>query len=290
MFQSLGAGCGAHFVTITAFMSGALSHARAIARIGWILSSTAVLLSARLVALPLAWAAPAAESRVLAMLVRAWARAVSWGIGLRSAIHGTPPGPPVLLVTNHLSYVDILVLLAVCPGVFVAKSEVAGWPGLGLLARSAGTLFVDRRRKRDLPRVIGEMSRLLREGRWVLFFPEATSSPGERVLPFRASLFEAAIRSRVPVATASLRYQVDGAGDPAQVVCWWGPMTFPDHVYRLLRLQGIRATLRFGREGLFAGDREALARAARRGVEALFQPTQAGSALGTAPVPAAGSA
>jgi 1-acyl-sn-glycerol-3-phosphate acyltransferase len=236
--------------------------------------TTALLLSLRLVALPLHWIAPRADAQLLATLVRIWARAVARLIGLRCDVEGAPPRAPVLLVSNHLSYVDVLVLLRVWSGVFVAKSEVAGWPGFGPLARLVGTLFVDRRRKRELPGVIDAMARRLRAGGSVLFFPEATSSPGERVLPFRAPLFEAAILSRVAVAPAALHYEVEGAADPAEAVCWWGPMTFPDHLYRLLRLRGVRATLCFGSERFLAEDRELLALAAQRGVESLFRPTR----------------
>jgi 1-acyl-sn-glycerol-3-phosphate acyltransferase len=133
---------------------------------------------------------------------------------------------------NHLGYLDILMLATQVDAPFVAKAEVAHWPVIGLLCRSVGTIFIDRARKRDLPRVIDEMVAALQRGRRVIFFPEGTSTSGATVLPFRSPLFEATIRTGVPVRYASLAYCTPKGAPPAhQVVCWWGDMTFIDHVY-----------------------------------------------------------
>lgn len=123
--------------------------------------------------------------------------------------------------------------------------------------------------------MIEVMSTRLRNGGSVLFFPEGTSSPGALVLPFRSSLFEAAMRSGAPVAAAALHYEVIGADDlAADAVCWWGGMTFPDHAYRMLGLPAVRATLCFGTKRLRAGDRKTLSRSTREEVMALFSSTQ----------------
>ncbi|TXT18635.1 MAG: 1-acyl-sn-glycerol-3-phosphate acyltransferase, partial [Planctomycetota bacterium] len=98
--------------------------------------------------------------------------------------------PPVsgCLVSNHLSYLDIVVLGAAQPLVFVAKSEVAQWPVLGWLAQAGGTLFIERARRADVKRVSESMAYSVKQGAVVAFFPEGTSSDGQSVLPFRSSL------------------------------------------------------------------------------------------------------
>lgn len=250
---------------------------------GLIIATSAALVVSRLLVAPILWAAPASKDRAQVWLSQVWARALVGILGFRCRVEGRPPSPPVLLVSNHLGYVDILVLLRVCPGVFVAKAEVARWPVFGILARLAGTLFVDRERWRDLPQVIAAMTARLGGGQSVFVFPEATSSPGVEVLPFRAALFEASLRSEVPVCGAAIRYELAGsAAAAADTVCWWGEMTFPDHLYRLLQLRGVHATLSFGERRLRGSHREELAVAARREVQSLFDASRQGAlAAGT---------
>ena len=105
-------------------------------------------------------------------------------MGARVESRGSAPKPPFFLVTNHLSYIDVLVLATLVDGVFIAKSDVAGWPILGPVCRSMGTLFVDRRVNRDLPRVITAIDSTLAAGQGVVLFPEGTSTRGEEVTRF----------------------------------------------------------------------------------------------------------
>ncbi|MCS6926751.1 MAG: 1-acyl-sn-glycerol-3-phosphate acyltransferase [Candidatus Binatia bacterium] len=202
-----------------------------------------------------------------------WARRVVALLGLRVNVHGVPPPAPCLFVANHLSYLDIVVLAAQMDAVFVAKAEVARWPVLGLLGRAVGTVFIDRARKRDLPRVIAAMIEVLRRGQRVVFFPEGTSSAGGTVLPFHSPLFEAAVRTGVPVRYASLTYRTICDTPPAsRAVCWWGDMTFARHLYGLLRLSGVQVTLSFGRDTVAADNRKRFAVQARAAVLRLFSP------------------
>jgi 1-acyl-sn-glycerol-3-phosphate acyltransferase len=186
---------------------------------------------------------------------------------MRVRVEGAPPRAPGILVANHLGYVDVIALWTAAPGVFVAKSEVGGWPLVGALGRLFHTLFLDRGRKRDLVRAVAEMERLLASGRGVVFFAEGTSTRGDHVLPFKSSLFEAAVRAGAPVACAGLSYRTRAGARPAEhAVCWWGDMTFPDHVYGLLRLRGFDAELRFAAAPLAGRDRKDLARRAHAAV------------------------
>lgn len=206
-------------------------------------------------------------------ILRAWARCSAWTLGMRVRVEGTPPKRPFLLVANHLSYVDVLVLGSQLGCVFVARGDVGSWPFIGRMCRAGGTIFVRRDSKRDLARVISQMEEALNRDRSVVLFPEGTSSAGDQVLPFRPSLLEVAAGSR-PVWYASLSYETPKSAAPAgTAVCWWGDMTFVDHLIRLFALPGFEARLRFGQEAIQAGDRKELAAKLHQAVSGQFRPT-----------------
>lgn len=173
-----------------------------------------------------------------------------------------------LLVSNHLSYLDILVFSALAPCVFVSKKEVRSWPVYGWLARLAGTIFVDRNRLADAHQANLRMARTLSEGSVVVLFPEGTSSDGTAVLPFRAALLEAAITSREPVSSAHIGYAVEN-GSVETEICYWGTMNFFPHLLRLMSLRGIRAQVRFATDAQRYEDRKMAASATRKLVLAL---------------------
>lgn len=250
-----------------------MSHARAWARfaaLGLVTAAVyALFLGARLAA---ALGLGIARRRQPA-LVRAWARAAAAILGLAIERRGHAPPPPCFLVSNHLSYVDVVVYWNALPCVFLAKSEVARWPIVGWLARSVGTLFIDRARRSDLPRAIRELERALAAGSAVVVFPEGTSSSGERVLPFHPSLFEVASKAGLAVRCASISYSTPpGAPSARESVCWWGDMSFLPHFYRLLGLRNFRAIVDFAPEAVVGRERKELARAAERAVGDRFRP------------------
>ena len=127
-----------------------------------------------------------------------WSRGMLVLLGVRLETHGTPPRAPFVLVSNHLSYLDVLVLASRVPCVFVAQADVAGWPAIGRLCRAADTVFIDRGNKRDIPRVMHRIRGILTSGRGVVLFPEGTTSAGADVGPFRPSLLETAAAADLP--------------------------------------------------------------------------------------------
>ena len=147
-----------------------------------------------------------------------------------------------LLVANHLSYLDILLLSSMTPCVFVAKKEVSRWPVFGWLARMAGTIFVDRKRRRDAVRAIEAIRTALRDGALVVLFPEGTSSDGETVLPFKSSLLEAVSGERVPIYVAAIRYELPD-GNAAEEVCYWGGHTLVAHLWNLMKKRAVDASI-----------------------------------------------
>lgn len=164
-----------------------------------------------------------------------------------------------LLVCNHLSYLDIIVLSSLAPTVFVAKREVQRWPIFGLLASLAGTLFIDRARRCDVRRVNDRIRALLDNGALVVLFPEATSSCGDTVLPFKPPLLEPALRQRHTLSAGCIRYALPD-GDVRVEVCYWGNMTFLPHLLKTLGNRCIHAAVSFNVVSPEVADRKHLAR------------------------------
>jgi 1-acyl-sn-glycerol-3-phosphate acyltransferase len=164
-----------------------------------------------------------------------------------------------LLASNHLSYLDVLVLSSISAAVFVSKSEVRHWPVFGWLARRAGTLFIERAKRGDVARVNDEAERLLESGALLVVFPEGTSSDGREVLPFKSALLEPIVGRRHPLAVAHLSYEVD-EGDAGEDVCYWGDMTFGPHLLKLLTKGRVRAFVTFTAVENSADCRKELAR------------------------------
>lgn len=121
-----------------------------------------------------------------------------------------PDGPGYLVCANHVSFADIFVLDAVLPCRFVAKKEIAGWPVFGWISKGVDTLFIDRQNRRAVLEIGNLMREAVEEGTNVLFFPEGTTSSGERLRPFYANLFQVAASSGAPVLPVCLRYTQNG--------------------------------------------------------------------------------
>jgi 1-acyl-sn-glycerol-3-phosphate acyltransferase len=182
---------------------------------------------------------------------------------------------PLLIVANHCSWLDISVITAVAPVVFVAKLEVAGWPVIGFLARLQRTVFVDRTRRHKTRDVNAEIAQRLAEGDPVLLFGEGTSSDGNRVLPFRSALIgsardalaEAEHTGRVWIQPLSLAY-THRRGMPLSRherprVAWYGKMSLAPHLSGLARGGGVDVSVMWGEPVAFdeQSDRKQVARA-----------------------------
>ena len=175
----------------------------------------------------------------------------------------TGPVPSTgLLVSNHLSYLDVLVFSAITPAVFVAKSEVKYWPVIGWLAKLGGTLFIDRKRRTDVGPLTEEIQTILNQGVLVVLFPEGTSSNGQNVLPFKSALLEPAVQQTHPLAVGCIGYALE-EGDVSEEICYWRDMTFFPHMLNLLSKRAVRASVRFAPFEYSRTDRKELARQLR---------------------------
>lgn len=191
-------------------------------------------------------------------------RRIGRAIGLETHVdgHGIAQG---LLVSNHLSYLDVIVIGALHPCAFLSKAEVRSWPAIGWAARAAGTLFVRRESRADIARAAASISRLIKNGGSVMVFPEGTSTDGSRVLPFHPGVFDSVAGSAALITPIRIAYRLRD-GDPAEEVCYWRDMTFVPHFLRLLGKERVIAEVRIGDPFQALDDRKALARAAHSAV------------------------
>ncbi|MFJ9824562.1 lysophospholipid acyltransferase family protein [Streptomyces sp. NPDC101160] len=159
---------------------------------------------------PLTAPLPAAGRR---FLVRCWCRSVLAAFGVRIRVTGraVPDAGPLLVVANHISWLDVPLIAAVLPGRMLAKREVRGWPVLGRLAALGGTLFIDRDRLRSLPGTVGAMSCVLAGGGRVIVFPEGSTWCGRARGVFRAAAFQAAVDTGSDIQPVRIDYTPVGA-------------------------------------------------------------------------------
>ncbi len=172
------------------------------------------------------------------------ARRVLNGVGIHSVVIGEPPRSGVV-VANHLSYLDIIILSSAMPCFFVAKAEIGRWPFFGKAARAGGTLFLERGSLKSAEKVAARIAERLALPVPVLFFPEGTSTDGREVRPFHSRLFEPAVRAGAPVTTATLRYVLEDGSDE-RALCWYGDAAFLPHLWKALGTAGFTAEVQFG--------------------------------------------
>lgn len=210
--------------------------------------------------------------------MRFWSRGMAFILNIRIKIIGTPPKAPFFLVSNHLSYIDIIPLFLHLRCTFVAKKEVRKWPLLGYMVATMGVIFVDRSRKRDVKRVNDLLRKSLTSYQGVIVFPEGTTSGGDKIFPFRPPLLEFPAAEQIPVHYSSIRYETDErSGDlPAErSVCFYGARDpFHKHVAMLAGNRQINCTIHFSSFPVTAGDRKQLAEQLRKKVSSIFEPMQ----------------
>jgi lyso-ornithine lipid O-acyltransferase len=152
------------------------------------------------------------------------------------------------IASNHLGYLDGIVLGSLFPVIFVTKREVKRWPVIGQLLTLLGTIFVDRENKQNILRVIDRISETLRQGANVLIFPEGTSTNGERLIPFQSAFFAAPLMARASVTPVTITYRFVGE-EPLSAanrdrLYWYGDMSFAPHLWDLLGTNRIEVSVK----------------------------------------------
>jgi 1-acyl-sn-glycerol-3-phosphate acyltransferase len=148
-----------------------------------------------------------------------------------------------VIIANHVSYVDGIVLGSIFPIVFVSKKEVKSWPIIGQWNTLCGTIFINRQRKQTVPSLIEEMTRKLKHEANILLFPEGTSTNGERMLPFQTAPLAAPLRNRSIIVPITLAYKTIEERPVTvanrDLVYWYGDMEFVRHFWRLMSLRSV---------------------------------------------------
>lgn len=206
--------------------------------------------------------------------VQAWSQRMLRILGIPLHVHGRPPVQgPLLLVANHLSWLDILVMHAARHCRFVSKSDVKHWPLIGRLATGAGTLYIEREKRRDAMRVVHHMAESLKAGDIVAVFPEGTTGDGSALLPFHGNLVQAAISAHAPVQPVALRFLDRRTGEDSSAPLYIGDDTLVGSLWRTLAGRPFVAHVHFGEPQVAEGrDRRAWAQDLRGAVERLRNP------------------
>jgi 1-acyl-sn-glycerol-3-phosphate acyltransferase len=215
-----------------------------------------------------------------AVWIHEWCRRIVTAMGIEYRVTGALPTNGAV-VSNHLSYLDILLYSAIAPFIMVAKKDVRSWPLLGWLTAQAGTVYVQR--SEDV--AIGAPKQTHSEvNRWmaeayaadlpVLFFPEGTTTDGSSVLPFRRGLFHSVLSENVPLRVAAISFKLVRRGElePAGTdICFVGDDLFAPHIFGFLGLPKVIAAIEFGEEVLERDDRFVLSQTAHAAVTQLHK-------------------
>ncbi len=226
---------------------------------------------------------PMGARKIICGILGAYARFACWFMGIRVKRVGENEQEEQrrinnLIVSNHLSYTDVLVICAYYPACFVTSVEIRDTPFLGHICKLGGCVFVERRNKRNLGTEIQEVTDALKTGLDVVIFPEATSTNGAEVIRFRRPLFKAAIDSKISIKPITINYRyLDGKEvnlENRDIVFWYGDMTFADHLWGFLKLKKIEVDLCVGKDLQIGeeADYGILAEESHKRVSSLYRP------------------
>jgi 1-acyl-sn-glycerol-3-phosphate acyltransferase len=172
-----------------------------------------------------------------------WMKLVGLSLNLKIETTGEPITGAALVVSNHISWIDIVVIGGLVPGCFIAKSDLLRWPIIGFLTKQSGNIFVKRGNKQQVHETTEQMAWILKQDLKIIAFPEGTTSDGKRVLPFHGSLFHPAILTKMPIQTLVIEY-LDEAQELAPYI---DDDVFIPHLWQILGLSTINVRLNFNK-------------------------------------------
>ena len=202
------------------------------------------------------WRFPRLSSDQQGMHVQAWSVAMLRHLGIALQVRGQPPlTGPMLLVANHFSWLDIVVMHAARHCRFVSRSDVQAWPLVGTLATAAGTLYIQRSVRRDALRVVQQMTEALRARDVLAVFPEGTTGDGRTLLPFHANLLQAALAADAPVLPVGLRYVDAASGVASDAPGYVGDYSLRQSLWRTVCAPPLLAVVHYGEPDTAQGRR-----------------------------------
>jgi 1-acyl-sn-glycerol-3-phosphate acyltransferase len=189
---------------------------------------------------------PTLSDEQQARAVEVWARGMLRIIGIEVRVKGHPAAGPVLMASNHISWLDILVIHAACHCRFVAKSEIRNWPLVGVLTTGGGSLYIERGSNRDAMRVVHQMAEALQQGQVLAVFPEGGTGDGTTLLPFHANLLQAAIAVDAPIQPIALQFLDAQTQQVSLAPCYHHDDTLLSSLWRTLCAPPLLAQVRYG--------------------------------------------
>lgn len=218
---------------------------------------------------------PRASAQQRLELNRAWSLRMLKLCGMRLVVHndGARLDEGVLVVANHISWIDIYVINAWRPTPFVSKAEIRRWPVVGWLAQQLGTVFIQREKRSDAKRIMHELAERLNAGEQMCVFPEGTTSDGVQLLPFHANMFQAAVSASRPVQPVCLMYE-DSQGRQSTAPAYIGDLSLGESLDALLRAGPLTAHVYVGAPLAPGADRRLLATEAQASVVAALAALQ----------------
>ncbi|AXF00318.1 lysophospholipid acyltransferase family protein [Paraburkholderia hospita] len=218
---------------------------------------------------------PRASAQQRLELNRAWSLRMLQLCGMRLVVHndGARLDEGVLVVANHISWIDIYVINAWRPTPFVSKAEIRKWPVVGWLAKQLGTVFIQREKRSDAKRIMHELASRLNAGELMCVFPEGTTSDGVQLLPFHANMFQAAVSSSRPVQPVCMMYE-DAQGRQSTAPAYIGDLSLGESLDALLRGGPLTAHVYVGAPLAPGADRRLLAAEAEASVAAALAALQ----------------
>jgi len=251
-----------------------MSHFRRLYRLIFLILATLLTYVTIVAARCIFFGSPGLKAKIRNFAVRSWAIFNCKILNITVNVAGSKPKRPFFLVSNHLSYLDIVVFFSQIDCNFVAKAELRKWPVLGPIIASAGTIFINRTRRQELPAVNKAVEKAIKQEQGIIVFPEGTASKGECVLPFRPPLLEVIARNNYPAYYASIFYKTEPPDPPAHnVVCWWDDVSFSSHFLNLLKLSGIETRIAFGHDAVSGNDRKIISKELWKRVNKNFTPS-----------------
>lgn len=206
-------------------------------------------------------------------LLKYWSRSICSILDMTITVKGTAPKPPFIVVSNHVSYLDVVPLYGVLDCTFIAKKEIRSWPLIGFMAKTLGVIFIDRSVRSDVDRVNREQIKSLNGYQGILLFPEGTTSDGSEILRLRSPLLQTAIQADLPVHVVTLYYETADSDIPAtDSVCWHGDISIGKHAFRMAKTTRIECVVTISQEPVPGTDRKELAEMLQEKMSIQFKP------------------
>ncbi|PWN07548.1 lysophospholipid acyltransferase family protein [Rhodohalobacter mucosus] len=210
------------------------------------------------------------------ILLKYWSRGICAILNMKMRVEGKAPQAPFVVVSNHVSYLDVVPLYGVLDCTFIAKKEIRSWPLIGFMAKTLGVIFIDRARRSDVNRVNREQMENLNEHQGILIFPEGTTSDGSRILRLRSPLLQTAIDTGLPVHVVTLYYETADSDIAAtDSICWHGDISLGRHALRMAKTTRIDCVITINDEPVEGLDRKVLVENLQKKMRGQFKPMKA---------------